>query len=293
MKLGAVIVLFNPDLDACKRLISVVSQQADLLCVIDNSASPTEFGLANDSLIYHHFPDNIGIAAAQNVGLQELMTAHCNYALLLDQDSLISHSFVSSLSQALIRSQQEGNNIVAIGPRIICSFSDKAIKPLVEKETLINDDLLAVNQIISSGMLIDIQKVSQVGLKDESLFIDGVDHEWCWRAKQKRFVVGIARNIEMVHSVGDSRSKFAGITYKVGSPIRLYYQFRNILILTRRGYVPMYWKARNIVLLPLRFFANATLQPNRKLRLLFMLKGLWDGLRHKEGAFHENWKSNR
>jgi rhamnosyltransferase len=121
------------------------------------------------------------------------------------------------------------------------------------------------------------------------LFIDGVDHEWCWRAKQKNLMVAIAEKVEMVHRLGDSRSKFAGLTYKVGSPIRLYYQFRNVLILSRRGYVPWYWKCRNLAVLPIRFFANSLLQDHKVDRIKYMLCGLWDGLLKRKGAFNENW----
>ncbi len=96
-------------------------------------------------------------------------------------------------------------------------------------------------------------------------------------------------NVEMVQKIGDRRSKFAGITYKVGSPIRLYYQFRNILILTRRGYVPTYWKTRNVLVLPIRFFANSLLQSNKRERIKFMLCGLLDGLLKRDGSFHEHW----
>jgi len=71
--------------------------------------------------------------------------------------------------------------------------------------------------------------------------------------------------------------------------VRLYYQFRNILILTRRGYVPGYWKMRNLCVLPIRFFANAFLQDQKLTRVKFMLCGLWDGLLKRDGAFSKNW----
>jgi rhamnosyltransferase len=159
----------------------------------------------------------------------------------------------------------------------------------VQREVSVYENLVCVTQIISSGMMIDLSKLELIGFKDERLFIDGVDHEWCWRAKTQNLLVAIANNVEMVHKLGDGRSKFAGITYKVGSPIRLYYQFRNILILTRRGYVPTYWKTRNVLVLPIRFFANSLLQSNKRERIKFMLCGLLDGLLKRDGSFHEHW----
>jgi rhamnosyltransferase len=179
--------------------------------------------------------------------------------------------------------------LVAIGPRIICSFSEESVKPRVQREISVYDNLVCVTQIISSGMMIDLSKIDLIGFKDETLFIDGVDHEWCWRAKTQDYMVAIAENVEMIHKLGDARSKFVGITYKVGAPIRLYYQFRNILLLSRRDYVPSYWKTRNILVLPIRFLANSLLQTQKRKRIKFMLCGLCDGLLKRDGAFHEHW----
>ncbi|MBC3764917.1 glycosyltransferase family 2 protein [Neptunicella marina] len=287
--MGAVIVLFNPFLAEAQALVNKVSGQVDALCVIDNSPRPSELNLDRANLSYHHFSSNIGIAAAQNVGLSDLCLAKCDRALLLDQDSLVDEYFVKSLSDQLSSAQTDNKRVIAIGPRIVCSFSEKLVKPRVQKELFVHEDFVCVTQIISSGMLIDLHQLELTGFKDERLFIDGVDHEWCWRARRKNFDVAIANNLYMVHRLGDARSKFAGITYKVGSPIRLYYQFRNILILTRRDYVPLYWKIRNILVMPIRFFANTFLQNNKKERLIFMVRGIWDGLRMRDGSYNDNW----
>ncbi len=287
--IGAAVILYKPDLDVTYRLIESILEQVDVLCIIDNSPSPTVLNIPKTKLHYHHFPKNIGIAAAHNIGLTDLHAAGCIFGMLLDQDSIIDDDFAFRLSSLLVASKVENRPVVAIGPRIICSFSEKTVKPRIQREISVYENLVCVTQIISSGMMIDLSKLNQIGFKDERLFIDGVDHEWCWRAKTQNLLVAIANNVEMVHKLGDGRSKFAGITYKVGSPVRLYYQFRNILILARRGYVPNYWKTRNILVLPIRFFANSLLQNNKRERIKYMLCGLWDGLLKKEGAFTDNW----
>jgi rhamnosyltransferase len=289
--IGATVILYKPDSNTTYRLIESVSEQVDVLCIIDNSPMPTIINLPKDKLHYHHFPKNIGVAAAHNIGLRDLRASGCEFGLLLDQDSQIDNDFVFRLSSLLVASNVKQQPLIAIGPRIICSFSEKVVKPRVQKQILAYDDLVCVSQIISSGMMIDLSKIELIGFKDETLFIDGVDHEWCWRATTYDYMVAIADKVEMVHTLGDARSKFAGLTYKVGSPIRLYYQFRNILLLARRGYVPNYWKTRNILVLPIRFFANSLLQTQRRKRLTYMLCGLWDGLTNKNGSFSENWKS--
>lgn len=287
--IGATVILYRPDMSVTQSLLEAIFSQVDVVCIVDNSPIPTNLSFPKGSFHYHHFPNNIGIAAAHNVGLRDLQTAGCDYGILLDQDSRIDNDFVFRLSSLMVASKIEERELVAIGPRIICSFSEKTVKPRVQKEIAVYDELVCVTQIISSGMMIDLSYLKGIGFKDERLFIDGVDHEWCWRAKELNYRVAIAEKVEMVHRLGDSRSKFAGITYKVGSPVRLYYQFRNILLLARRGYVPWYWKARNILVLPIRFFANSLLQNQKRQRIKFMLCGLWDGIFSKHGSFSENW----
>jgi rhamnosyltransferase len=291
--IGAAVILFKPDSDVTYKLIESVLKQVDVLCIIDNSPAPTVLNIAKDKLHYHHFPDNIGVAAAHNISLRDLRNLGCEYGLLLDQDSQIDDDFVFRMSSLLVASKIKNQPLIAIGPRIICSFSDKSVKPRVQRQILVYDDLVCVTQIISSGMMIDLPKLELIGFKDETLFIDGVDHEWCWRARTRDYMVAIADKVEMVHRLGDARSKFAGVTYKVGSPIRLYYQFRNILLLSRRSYVPNYWKIRNLLVLPIRFLANSLLQTQKRKRLNYMMCGLWDGLTNKKGSFSENWKSDK
>ncbi|MDO6691914.1 glycosyltransferase family 2 protein [Aliiglaciecola sp. 3_MG-2023] len=287
--IGATVILYKPDMGITQDLLEAVLKQVDVVSIVDNSPVATELRFDKTNLHYHHFPNNIGIAAAHNVGLRDLRAAGCEYGMLLDQDSTIDEDFAFRLSSLLVASKVEKRPVVAIGPRIICSFSEKTVKPRVQREVLVYDEIVCVTQIISSGMMIDLSHLEAIGYKDESLFIDGVDHEWCWRAKQQNLMVAIADKVEMIHRLGDSRSKFAGITYKVGSPVRLYYQFRNILLLSRRGYVPKYWKTRNLCVLPIRFFANSLLQDRKLERLKFMLCGLWDGICKKDGAFSDNW----
>jgi rhamnosyltransferase len=53
--------------------------------------------------------------------------------------------------------------------------------------------------------------------------------------------------------------------------------------------VPWYWKTRNILVLPIRFLANALLQENRLIRIRYMLCGIWDGIIKRQGAFGDHW----
>lgn len=288
--IGAVLVVYKPDLALTERLLTRLYGQTEEVVIVDNSPTPHDFTKVIKHYHYIHLADNSGIAHAHNAGLLYLLKAGCEYAILLDQDSLIPSDMVFNLSSLLKASNKIKQNVVAIGPRIRCSFSDKKVNPKIQKEVFEYDDLVGVTQIIASGMMIDLSALDQIGLKDESLFIDGVDHEWCWRARSMGFDIAKAKNVEMVHRLGDSRSKFIGVTYKVGAPIRLYYQFRNILLLSRRPYVPTYWKVRCLFFMPIKLFLNSVMQKNRLKRLGFMLQGIIDGALGRKGPYKSHWK---
>lgn len=288
--IGAVLVVYKPDLPSVERLLTRLYGQTEEVVIVDNSPTPHDFSKIIEHYHYIHLSSNSGIASAHNAGLIYLLKAGCEYAILLDQDSSIPTDMVFNLSSLLKASNKIKQNVVAIGPRIRCSFSDKKVDPMIQKEIFEYDELVGVTQIIASGMMIDLSALDQIGLKDESLFIDGVDHEWCWRARSMGFDVAKAKNVEMIHRLGDSRSKFVGITYKVGAPIRLYYQFRNILLLSRRAYVPNYWKARCLFFMPIRFFLNSIMQKDRHKRIGFMLKGIYDGVLGRKGPYDQHWK---
>ena len=288
MKTGAVIVLYNPEMFAVKASVDLLLQQVDLLCIVDNSSFSHQAYFLSDKISFFHYPNNIGIASAQNVGIKHLLANQFCYCLLLDQDSRINNQFVSTLKYELIKLNQQGYKIAAIGPKVYCFFSGNEVNPIVQRKLNSIGQADFVSQIISSGMLIKLSMINKIGLKDESLFIDGVDHEWCWRAVKLGMSIGIANNVKMIHTLGDSRNTFMFIEYKVGAPIRLYYQFRNIIVLTRRDYVPTYWKVRNLCFLPFRLFTNSCLEKSRALRIKYMIHGLWDGIKGKTGPYNRH-----
>ncbi len=70
-KVCAVIVTFNPDLDAVTALIRRIQNQVDLIVVIDNAS---QINYANElgalSINYVQNKDNEGLAAGFNSGIQ-------------------------------------------------------------------------------------------------------------------------------------------------------------------------------------------------------------------------------
>ncbi|NMH59738.1 glycosyltransferase family 2 protein [Alteromonas ponticola] len=281
MKTGAIIILYNPDTPHLLEMVEALTACNIHTVLVDNSAE-SHAGIVPEHADYLHFPENVGIAAAQNAGIVNLKTASFDAAFVFDQDSHLSHALLLGLVNQLEAEMQRNPSVAAIGPTVICGFNNTAQIPRF-KQLQQGSNVIQVNQIIASGMLMLLTHLDTIGLKDETLFIDGVDHEWCWRARNKGFCILMAKDIPMFHKQGDARHTYLGITFKRGAPIRLYYQVRNVLKLCRRGYVPLRWKVKNLLALPVRWLVNRFLFPEGQIRGKYTVMGIRDGIMNRSG----------
>jgi rhamnosyltransferase len=64
--------------------------------------------------------------------------------------------------------------------------------------------------VITSGSIIPIKVLDDVGLMREELFIDFVDIEWCLRAPQKGYEIVAINKVMIDHHLGDYAVSFMG-----------------------------------------------------------------------------------
>lgn len=284
----AIIVTYHPDVTVLKGNISnlLACGVVAMVHIVDNTpAGMFNFEPDYESVSVISLGENKGIAYAQNVGIQRAKDFGAKYVALFDQDSTLSVDLVPNLLKTMMLAEMSGVRLACLGPRPLDVFTGRIHAPLVQSERGISEQITICRQIIASGKLIKVSTLDVIGLMDVSLFIDGVDHEWCWRAKKHGFLTGIAENAVMPHKLGDSRERFFFFTYKVGAPVRLYYQFRNALILSRRTYVPLYWKFRTLLGCVVRFFIFSFGVHSSAERRKYMIDGFLDGIKNKSGPY--------
>lgn len=241
--IGSVVVLFYPNENGLRNLLQILMNSENTISiVVDNT--PEGYGLNLDkikNMIYIPLGRNEGIAKAQNIGIKKAASLGCKYVCFFDQDSMIPNNYVNNL---LLGYKETLNfvdfNISTIGPRIFDKSNGKEYKSHTHRRKEMGIFIFQ-RQIISSGSLIPIAVINEVGLMDESLFIDYVDHEWCWRAAAKGYQCGLLKNLYMEHKIGYSLN-VGGCSINVSAPTRYYYQYRNYFYLLRRKYVPIRWK---------------------------------------------------
>jgi len=276
----AVIVSYHPDLEQTERQLALLRPQVDFAVCVDNSNDAAVRGkLAELGERYNMqvlaLADNLGIAAAHNAGIACARRVEATHVLLLDQDSVPAADMVARLLAASQALSERGRDVAAVGPAVVDGHDAAPGAALV-----------AVDVLISSGMLIGLTAIDRLGAMDETLFIDQVDNDWCLRARAAGascYVVGGAR---MAHSLGGRTLRLWLLRWyrlPVHSPQRHYFNFRNSIRLYRRPYVPATWVARDIVRLLKVLLCFSIIGRHRRRHLGMMLRGIKDGWRDLGG----------
>lgn len=297
MRVCAVIVSFQPEPLALRKLVSRIAGQVGAVVLVDNASDGlwqqtlrATLAARGGELLAQ--PVNVGLAAAQNIGIDWARARGFEHVLLLDQDSEPADGMVAALLTAL-QALAPGTRVGAVGPR----FHDRREArhaPFVQIGFPLNRKLwctseqqvIACDFLISSGMLVPLAVLDEVGPMDAGLFIDNVDLEWSFRARARGYVLFGACEATMRHRLGDSRRRLplgAGQVV-VHGPLRLYYMMRNRLLLYRMPHVPRVWVAQDLPRVLVKLFLFGTLIGPRARNLRCMLRGLRDGLRGRRGT---------
>ncbi|ENR1496887.1 glycosyltransferase [Escherichia coli] len=271
-KVLIIMVTYNPD---WSKVISKVKSfcVAGTVFVSDNSDSDSSSLINYENVIYRYNHGNVGIAKAQNLGIEYAMQYNYEFVAFVDDDSNLSGGKITQLTNNLCKLGSLGENIAAF-----CAYPSERGGFDKTKKTSLGRQLLLTKNLMSSGSLTKVDVFKKIGLFDEDLFIDYVDYEWGWRALEKNFLIVIDTSVEFEHSLGQGRSK---IGLGIPSPIRHFYQTRNLLWISRLNYVPIYWKLKQFLLLPIRYFYFGFFYNHSKLRRTHFLKGFAAGLKFK------------
>ncbi|WOC39797.1 glycosyltransferase [Polaribacter sp. HL-MS24] len=284
MKIGCILVLYNQESELLTTILDRISNQVSEVYISDNSSKNQSNLFSNyKNITYHFIGSNIGIASAQNLGINFFLEKRMDYILFLDQDSIPTSNLVSSLIASINLLLKKGVKIGAVGPRPFNREEGVEYRGRIMKGKKITKDITEVNELISSSSLIPSQNFSSVGMLDDSLFIDGVDHEWCWRASfnlHLRFF--IIESVLLSHMLGEGDRQFLIRKVAIPTPFRTYFQFRNYLKLVKRNYVPIYWKFSNGFKYIVKYFYFPLMIKPRREYFKMINKGIIDGLKNRK-----------
>ncbi|MGH8113712.1 MAG: glycosyltransferase family 2 protein [Rhodanobacteraceae bacterium] len=292
----AVLVTYHPDLGVLATLLDRLVLQVGHVVLLDNASH--ELGLrglcaTHPAVELLELPENQGLAAALNAGIVcARAREQTSHVLLMDQDSVPDTDMVRMLD-AELESLGKDKKVAAVGPR----FRDpreSAEAPFVRIRFPFNRKLdcgggceaIRCDFLISSGCLIPLAVLDEVGGMDDALFIDNVDLDWCFRAAAAGYSLYGVCAAHLRHRLGDARQGVPGLPrgIVVHPPRRLFYMMRNRVLLYQREYTPKRWIAQDLPRLLAKLLIFSLLVSPRRANLRCMLAGLRAGIKGQTTA---------
>jgi rhamnosyltransferase len=269
--------------------VAAVAPQVSAIVAVDNTPGSSRTGELDGVLVLPQ-PANIGLAAAQNLGVSWARAHGHTHVLLLDQDSVPGPRMVDSLLAGL--AELAAQHPAAVGP-VFRDPREHRDAPFVRvgfpmsKKVWCSAEQAPVecDFLISSGALIPLAVLDDVGPMDDALFIDNVDLEWSFRARARGYRLFGVCTAAMEHRLGDARTPILGgrVGLVTHSPVRLYFIMRNRVTLYRLPHTPRVWIAQDVPRVLIKFVLFAVCVGPRRRNVRYMLRGLADGVRGRLG----------
>ena len=250
------IVAHNPKAVDINSLIESLLSCARWVVVVDNNSADTSYlkdlELRTELKVICN-AKNRGVSGGINQIIEYAREMNAEYVTAYDQDTQISASLVSILAADLQKLIESGERVAGIGPLVIDDFTNNTL-PFVlfrfpfnarysGKARAKEDCVVECSFLISSGCLMSMKAIEEIGAMNESLFIDNVDLDWCFRAADKRYKVygnfaGVIRQ-----RIGENCTQipFTNSVIRYHDFNRNYYMTRNRFWLYRQAYAKGSW----------------------------------------------------
>lgn len=289
---SAIVILFNPELEIVLAQYNSLINEVDEVIYVDNGSK--NYGNIHNVLVekfrvelpqYFISNDkNQGLGYAQNQGIKLAFEHNTDFVLILDHDSVVCQNFINNLLvgySSLI-------NVGAVGPVYFNEETGeeypitKYIGPFI-KRIIPTDYPVEASMLISSGCLIPMSILKDVGLMNEDLFVDYIDVDWSYRARSKGYRLYAIPSAKMNHKIGDKRINVFGRMISQHSPLRRYYLSRNSIYMLKQPYISIGYKLRESVFNIVRIIIYAMISSERFKYLKYSFRGLKDGIQGKFG----------
>lgn len=287
----AIVVTYNPQPAHLLSLLQKIKSQAHFVVVVDNaSREQLEEPIRALGVSYLALGRNIGLAAGFNRGIAWAIAQQASHVILFDQDSLPTPSMLRQLLFAEQQILAMGLPLAALGPAYV-DVKTHAMGAVIGPERWFTlrkykpdfAMLIEAGYLISSGQLIRLSVLQQIGLMREELFIDAVDIEWSLRARHQGLRSFVVTDAMMQHNLGDQSVQIGQTAVALHGPLRHYYIIRNALLLCRMPHIPWRWKVVDMAKTLRRFVAYFILCKPRWQHLKWMCRGWRDGLLGRAG----------
>ena len=267
------IVTFNPDISLLMSCVEALVRTCKQVVIIDNGSLNVKevMSFSSNKIYIVDNKANLGIAKALNQIFEFARESGFEWVLTLDQDTIIPDIILCE-AEKLIKLD---DHIGVVCPRIHDVISGETW-PKANDST----KLIYVNRCITSGSVNSVRAWEKIGGFDEYLFIDEVDHDFCYRLNKNGFKICLANNLVIDHKLGETqvRKVFGKKMYiRNHSAFRKYYICRNIVYLSRK----FYGKVRLDAIVHVLAFTGKTalFEKEKAKKFAACVRGIRDGIR--------------
>lgn len=275
---AGVVVLYNPNYLNLKKNIKSYLKSLDKLYIVDNSEKRTlsEVTLLkqmSSKIEYIWLKKNRGIAFALNKGREKAILDGHLWLLTMDQDSYFKNDGLEDMKTFIKKNEEKiKEKYIIISP--FHRISNKQKLNLGEKEVM---------TVMTSGNFLNLELSKKVGEFRNELFIDEVDHEYCYRAMEQNYKILVLNEIILQHKLGELKDY--NLFYVTNhSPLRKYYKVRNKLYVANK----YKWISKKYYYSILKEFIKIIMFEKDKLEKVKMtLAGIKDYKNNRFGKYEE------
>ena len=193
-RIFAGIVSFEPDIERLRCNIDAIAPQVCAVVIFDNGSSNyREIRKSIKNAVLIRSEKNLGIAAALNRLIRWGERKGYKWMISLDQDSVCPTDYVKDMLPLL-----DLKRVGIAAPVII----DRSIGVVGHSP---KGSYAEVRTCITSGAFNSIAAWCKVSGYDESMFIDSVDFEYCYRLRKHGYRVVQSGKVWLLHEVGNSQ----------------------------------------------------------------------------------------
>lgn len=275
---AGVVLAYNPEPEIVEN-VRLIGLQTAAVYVVDNTpAGATDpevvaalTGIPGVRILA--LGENRGVAAGFNEGMRAALADGHDDVWIFDQDSTVTEGMLDRMLAARAASRLP---VGIAGP----ALRSHATGVVYRAET--GTSARPVGMLISSGSLFSKETIERIGLHDEPLFIDYVDHDISLRARRYGLV-----NLKVYDALLDHRFGDSEVAHVLGrrvylsnySEMRQYHMARNRIIVLKR-FGPGRWFWDDAVFTAKAWIKVLLREENRRGKIRAFLRGTRDGWRY-------------
>jgi len=290
------VVAYNPKPDQINRLVESLLSCIKWLVVVDNNSSDTSYlqqlqYIPKVKIIYNS--ENKGVSGGINQIISYAREVEAKFVTAFDQDTKISIGLVDVLANDFEKLLESGELVAAVGPLVVDDYTNQSL-PFINFRLPLNakyrqplskqgKQLVECDFLISSGCLMSVKALDEIGSMNEALFMDNVDLDWCFRAVHKRYKVYGDFGTAIRQQIGENYTQipFTKAVIRYHDYGRIYYMTWNMMWLYRQNYTNRFWIVHDVLRFAGKFVFLLLFKVKRNVLLKSTIRGIIDSMRMK------------